>query len=68
VSKKWTGNLVGLMHDYQISQKKLAQKLGYTFQYVSMVLNGKREPPGAEARFTKAVYELIDSRGTEENQ
>ena len=57
--KKWTGDLVGLMHDNKISKTKLAEKLCVRREYVSMVLNGHREPAGAEDKFRKAVDELI---------
>ena len=57
--KKWTGNLVGLMHDKKITNNQLAEHLGLSYQYVSMVLNEKRNPPGAKERFESAVLELI---------
>lgn len=57
--KKWTGDLVGLMHNHKITFQMLADKLGVTNRYVSMVLNGHRNPDDAEARFRAAVNELI---------
>ena len=63
--KKWTGDLVGLMHNHKISIQMLADKLGVTNRYVSMVLNGHREPAGAEEKFRKAVEEIIASLPTE---
>ena len=57
--KEWTGNLVGLMHTHRITNKMLADHMDITEQYASMILNGKREPPGAEKRFAQAVAELI---------
>lgn len=62
MSKKWTGDLVGLMHDNKITQNQLAEKLGLTYQYVSMVLNGNREPNGAEERFRAALDALISEQ------
>lgn len=59
---QWTGNLVGKMHCNGISKKRLAQELGYTQEYVSLVLNGHREPPDAEHRFTEAVNKLISEQ------
>lgn len=59
LTKKWTGNLVGLMHDHKISKTQLAERLGVTREYVSMVLNEHREPAGAEERFRAAVNEII---------
>lgn len=60
--KEWTGELVGLMHNNKITNITLAKKLGITDQYVSMVLNGKREPALAEQRFRTALNELIQER------
>lgn len=57
--KKWTGDLVGLLHVHQISQTELAKKLGLSNQYVSMVLGGRRSPPDAEQRFRTALDALI---------
>ena len=63
--KKWTGDLVGLMHNHAISSKMLAAELGVTDRYVSMVLNGHREPDGAESKFREAVKKLIADRSEE---
>lgn len=60
--KKWTGDLVGLMHTHSISNIQLANKLGVTDKYVSMILNGHREPKGAEKRFRAALDTLIEEQ------
>ena len=60
--KKWTGDLVGLMHIYRISIQMLADELGVTDRYVSMVLNGHREPSGAKERFEAAANRLIEKQ------
>ena len=60
--KEWTGELVGVMHCRKISAMQLAEKLGVTNRYVSMVLNGHREPKNAEARFRAALDELISEQ------
>ena len=62
--KKWTGNLVGLMHDSKITKKQLAEELGVSREYVSMVLNEHRAPSDAESRFTAAVNSIISKRVT----
>ena len=59
--KNWTGNLVGLMHVHKISKKQLADHIGVTREYVSLVLNGHREPKGAEEQFKTAVNEIISN-------
>lgn len=58
--KKWTGNLVGLMHDHKITKTQLAEELGVSREYVSMVLNEHRTPVDAESRFTAAVTSIIE--------
>lgn len=50
------------MHLNGITKKQLAQKLEFTAEYVSMVLNGHREPPDAETKFTEAVNSLISEQ------
>lgn len=55
---QWTAEIVGQMHKYKIAKKRLAEKMGVTPEYVSMVLNGHRNPAGAEQRFRDAVNEL----------
>lgn len=62
--KKWTGNLVGLMHNERVSFTELAEELNVTNRYVSMVLNGHREPEGAEEKFTAALDRIIQRRST----
>ncbi len=62
MSQKWTGELVGLLHDYKITQNQLADQLGLSFQYVSMVLRGHRAPPDAEQRFRAALDALISAQ------
>lgn len=60
--KKWTGNLVGLMHNEKVSFNELASELGVTNRYVSMVLNGHRDPEGAEEKFRAALARIIMRR------
>ena len=59
---KWTGILIGKMHNNSISKKDLADKLNFSQEYISMVLNGKKTPKGARERFEKAVDEIIKER------
>lgn len=57
--EKWIGALVAEMHMHKITGKQLAKELGYTNEYVSMVLNGKRTPAGAEHRFRQALQRIL---------
>lgn len=65
LTKKWTGNLVGLMHDHKISKKMLADELGLSREYVSMVLNEHRDPAGASLRFNEAVMNIVNRNNKE---
>lgn len=60
---QWTGDVIGEMHLKKIPKKRLAEYMGVTPEYVSMVLNGHREPEGAEQRFRAAVEALIQEHG-----
>lgn len=59
---QWTGECVGKMHTNRISITQLAQELGVTREYLSMLLNGRRSPAGAEQRVTEALNRLIDKQ------
>lgn len=56
---QWISDLVGKMHRWRISKKRLAEYLGVTPEYVSMVLNGHREPANAKEKFNAAVDAII---------
>ena len=54
----WAGQLIGDMYDAHVSARQLADYMGLTPEYVSMVLNGKKTPKGAEERFRTALREM----------
>ena len=59
---QWTCDLVGQMHKHRVSKKALADEVGLTREYVSMILNGHRDPSGAEKLFTSALQRIIDRK------
>ncbi len=59
---QWTADVVGTMHQHRITRIQLAHKLGVVPDYVTMVLNGKRSPAGAEERFKAALEELVKEK------
>ena len=61
---QWTGDVLAKMHIEKITSKRLAEHLGYSKEYVSMVLNGKREPKNAEQVFRKGLDELVATTTT----
>ena len=60
--EQWTGEIVGKMHTHKVTGIELAGKLGVTPEYVSMILNEKKTPKGAEERFNTALDEMIAAK------
>lgn len=60
--EKWTGRLIGKMHNEGIKVSDLATELGVTKAYISMILNGARKPPDAKDRLEAAVDAIIARR------
>lgn len=58
----WTGNLIGKMHNKDITYDELAAELGVTKSYISMILNGKRRPDGIRKRMEDAVDRLVERK------
>ena len=56
---KWTGDLVGRMHNAGITRQELADKLGVGKAYISMILNCDRTPKNAEETLNRAFEELL---------
>ena len=52
--EKWTGKLIGEMHNAGIKRKDIADYLGCNKSYISMILNGTRTPPDAKERLRDA--------------
>lgn len=55
---QWTGNLICKMHVNRVSAQDIADELGIVKSYVSMILDGTRNPKGCQERF-EAAYENI---------
>ena len=60
--KKWIGEVVGDMHIRKITANQLAAHMGVAPEYISMILNGHREPAGIEDRLRKAIEEIVANR------
>lgn len=57
--EKWTGDLIGKMHNSKVTYDEVAAEFGCTKTYVSMILNGRRKPPNARKRMEEAVAAVI---------
>ena len=62
MSEKWTGTLIGKMHNERITYQDLAKEMSVTKSYISMILNGSRKPKGIEKRMRDAFESVIEKR------
>ena len=60
--EKWTGALIGKMHNNGIKQVELAEKLGISNAYAGMILRGERKPPNIREKMEQALNELIKEK------
>lgn len=58
----WTGEIIKQMHLSRISRRDLAAVLDVAPEYVTMVLNGKRQPKDAQAQFEAALEKILDNK------
>lgn len=66
MTDKWTGRLVGKMHNERVTYDELAAEMGVGKSYVSMILNGKRKPDGIRERMETAFDAVIQRRKDKE--
>lgn len=59
---KWTADLLGKMHLAGVTAKQLAEEVGWNPKYLSVVLNGHKEPKGAEEKLNAALERLISEQ------
>lgn len=60
--EKWTGELVGKMHNQRVHAYELAEELGCSKSYISMILRGERTPVDAENKLYAAFYRVLERR------
>ena len=59
---EWTGDAVKLMHIYGITRKEVADELGVTNAYITMVLNGRQVKDKTKDRITSALLKIIANK------
>jgi plasmid maintenance system antidote protein VapI len=64
---QWIGDFIGRMHRNRVTITQLAQEMDVTREYLSMILNGHREPQGIEQRMNDALDNLIQKQKTQCN-
>lgn len=60
--ESWTGKLIGKMHNADVTYDDLAAEIGCGKSYISMILNGKRNPKGAREKLNAAFERVIEKR------
>lgn len=60
--EQWTGELVGRMHNAQVTLDDLAAEMHCTKSYVSQILNGRRKPENAQERLENAFQSIVDKK------
>jgi transcriptional regulator with XRE-family HTH domain len=56
---QWIGDFVGKMHLNRVTITQVSQEMGVTREYLSMILNGHREPQDIEQRINDALDRVI---------
>lgn len=65
--EKWTGRLIGKMHNERVYYDDLADEMGVTKSYVCMILNGRRKPAGIQERMEAAFESVLKKRKGDPN-
>ena len=60
--EKWTGKLIGRMHNERVTYEELGAELGFGKAYVGMILNGTRKPAGIQKRMEDALDAILARR------
>ena len=56
---QWIGDFVGRMHRHKVTGAQIAEEMDVSREYISMILNGHREPNGIEQRMNDALDSLL---------
>lgn len=62
MAAKWAADLLGEMHLAGVTAKQLAAEVGWNPKYLSVVLNGHKEPKGAEEKLKSALGRLVSEQ------
>jgi transcriptional regulator with XRE-family HTH domain len=60
--EEWTGELIGKMHNNNVTFEELAKELNMSKGYISMILNGSRTPSGAREKLEDAFSNILQKR------
>lgn len=68
MAEKWTGRLIGKMHNERITYQDMADEMSVTKSYISMILNSSRKPKGIEKRMEDAFASVLAKRKMKESE
>lgn len=57
---QWIGDFVGQMHRNRVTITQISKEMGVTREYLSMILNGHREPKDIEKRMYDALNSVVE--------
>ena len=60
--EEWTGEVIKAMHLNEIGQADIAEEMGVTKSYVSMLLNGARKVEGAREKIEAALQRALEKK------
>lgn len=60
--EKWTGRLIGQMHNEGVTYDELGAEMGVGKSYVSMILNGRKKPVNARKRLEEAFQRVLEKK------
>ena len=59
---QWIGDFVGRMHRNKVTITQVSKEMGVSREYLSMILNGHREPLGIADRMNEALDSVIQKK------
>lgn len=62
MNEKWTGNLIGKMHNEGVTYQDIANEMGVTKSYISMIFHGSRKPKDIKKRMENAFTSVLEKR------
>lgn len=60
--EKWTGEVRGTMHIYEISMQELADELGMSVTFLSSLLHCRKKTQDGEFKIRNALMALISKK------
>lgn len=64
--EKWTGRLIGRMHNEGVTYDDLGAELGICKAYVCQILNGRRKPKDIQKKMENALDAIVARRAEED--